>query len=684
MAAGLDDTAYVYEIRSSYGAYERRLVAYKNDTEVWTKQVEACDSASGAAKQAEIFYPTLGYDNTLYFLAYAPQGCTTHSNKLYAVSLIDGQIKFSTPITGTNPGQSAQFAHIFPMENGVAVLDGKLARFFDDTGTEDTAKTKTLTFSPNQQVVEAVGDNEGRIYAHLVPDSLATTPDPSNPNYTCAGDAEVAFLDSNTTLERVPVNDCTYKINRMAMAPNGALVTIGGQGGHYTNYDDMLVKYASSGSIMYETSLNQISSSFSGPTSIFPVADNAGNTIVISTASATSGYQDQHVIARKFDSTGSQSIVYTTEDIDTVGVYDKFSTSNTAGIMDGKVYLVTCKLPYSYYVSCNQHNQTSITTVDVSGLGSRYPQSEIMASYSNTTADTDEDGLTASQELAQGTSDIYKDSDGDGLSDLVESTSFIDRDETFCDTATTPYTCAYPDPVKKDVFVEVDWMVRNGTEVMKPTAIELQSVVDEFAENNINLYFDTGQFGGGNEVIYSFEVNLPSVTDASDLFDYKLGLEGIQSQFNVAERYKIWRYMLFGDSAKNEDGENLDGVAYTGDDDVVIAYGYIKNKINPLNFSGQLSKLIMHELGHNLCLSNTSRYAEQYEKCVVSKIDNDTATYPSNYPSVMLYGYLYDTAIGAHYSNGLGGIGDNPDWTAVMQGINDFQGNNFGDSEPSP
>lgn len=61
--------------------------------------------------------------------------------------------------------------------------------------------------------------------------------------------------------------------------------------------------------------------------------------------------------------------------------------------------------------------------------------------------DSDGDGLSLALEIKQGTLDTNVDTDGDGISDYQESQWYPDRDEVFCNRNTTPYTCAYPDPI---------------------------------------------------------------------------------------------------------------------------------------------------------------------------------------------------------------------------------------------
>lgn len=86
----------------------------------------------------------------------------------------------------------------------------------------------------------------------------------------------------------------------------------------------------------------------------------------------------------------------------------------------------------------------------------------------------------------------------------------------------------------------------------------------------------------------------------------------------------------------------------------------------------------MHELGHNLCLSNVVDYASQANACIYSGIDNPGSSV--DYVSSM--NYSYQTTM-TNYSSGPNGtINDHNDWAAVASGINDFAdtSRNAGDS----
>lgn len=290
---------------------------------------------------------------------------------------------------------------------------------------------------------------------------------------------------------------------------------------------------------------------------------------------------------------------------------------------------------------------------------------------SSTSVDADGDGLNAIQELIQGTSDLVVDTDRDGLSDYIESTSYPDRDNVFCGSS-----CAYPNPTIKDLYVEIDWMV-NGTFSTKPTTGDLVGAVLAYGNKGIKVHFDTGSFGGGNEVDYVNVVKGEPDDAVRDFYDYKLGGDGMSAQFNP-DRYHIWRYMLSADELTNHDNEtDLVGLGIPGDDDALLGYGNLSANYSGSALQDEVGQIMIHELGHNLCLSNTASYSGQDASCVYAHIDSHSA--PSTYASAMKYnGTVLDLSMGTNSS------GDHDDWYAVLnKGFDDFALSDRGDEDYS-
>ena len=298
--------------------------------------------------------------------------------------------------------------------------------------------------------------------------------------------------------------------------------------------------------------------------------------------------------------------------------------------------------------------------------------SKIGTGGNGTTIDTDGDGLNRSQEIQIGTSDYIADSDGDGLSDNIESPWFANRDDVFCGTS-----CAYPDPIRKDLYIEADWMVKTGVGgySTKPSSTHLLPIVTAFSNKGIILHVDTGDFGGGNEVPYNSDVLFGTSNGVVDFYDYKLGGDSISAQFDSANRFKVWRYMLFADYIASPYNDAL-GIALTGDDDSMMANGKLRDTYSGGTLDTKISQAIIHELGHNICLSIERRYDAQDDRCIYEYIDNPSA--PSTYLSSMNYNLSV-----LDYSTGSNGTNDHNDWAAITGGINDFllDSNNGGQND---
>lgn len=296
-------------------------------------------------------------------------------------------------------------------------------------------------------------------------------------------------------------------------------------------------------------------------------------------------------------------------------------------------------------------------------------------------SDADGDGLTAAQEMSQGTSDHSKDTDGDGLSDYTESIWNTNRDAEFCDTTTTPYVCSYPHPNAKDVYVEIDWMNNTSpSESYKPTDTQLGLVSDAFAAKGIYFHADTGQYGGGNELT-TYTAPLEMYEDPlviHDYFDYK------SDNFSSA-RQRIWRYMISGynftDGTLGSQG--VSGGTYAGSDNIFISYGLIKNNSSGFgwtDFNTAIAGTMLHEIGHSLCLSATQKYSHEDSECEYSGVDSGalgTDDYP-DYSSVMNYAdQMGMTTI--DYSTGANGSpDDHDDWTSIADQMGVFTLWNYG------
>jgi hypothetical protein len=295
--------------------------------------------------------------------------------------------------------------------------------------------------------------------------------------------------------------------------------------------------------------------------------------------------------------------------------------------------------------------------------------------------DADGDGLSLAKESAQGTSDAidHQDTDGDGLDDLTESIWNSEREDIFCKTAVTPHVCAYPDPKKKDVYIEVDWM-DDGTTEYKPTNTQLGRVTDMFSDHDINLHFDMGEYGGGNELATYASPLLNNATSSEiDYFDYKSGGNGVTSNFST-DRASIWHYMITGNKYTNDVlPSNSSGWASGVGSNIFIAIGRVKDILDTTWEDKGISNTIAHEIGHNLCLTSTRLYNEQPVQCAYAGIDNDGDVPDfydlTNYESVMNYHYQLrnDNGFGnVNYSDGSNVEDDHDDWAGIQSGLGKF------------
>lgn len=317
------------------------------------------------------------------------------------------------------------------------------------------------------------------------------------------------------------------------------------------------------------------------------------------------------------------------------------------------------------------------------------PNYDGQAVENGSSTDEDNDGLSLWREIQQGSLDSSSDTDGDGIDDMKESVWFANRDDIFCDTNASPYVCAYPDPSTKDVYVEVDWMNNTSTStVFKPSSTQLNLVTAMFANEGINLHFDTGEYGGGNELSnYDGALRRDSVNTIPDFADYKNGGDGITANFDNG-RLGVWRYMMYGNLYATPNGTSgSSGWSEVLGDDLFISGGVVSNVSGAADSDRAIANTIAHELGHGLCLSSERAYFEQDAQCVFEGIDNRSGLPPTNdpdtyynledYESVMNYRYQLtnqDDIGSVSYSHGPNSSTDHDDWSAMKGHIGGFNG----------
>lgn len=279
--------------------------------------------------------------------------------------------------------------------------------------------------------------------------------------------------------------------------------------------------------------------------------------------------------------------------------------------------------------------------------------------------DVDSDGLNWAHERLQGTLDSKEDTDGDGLSDLTESVWFEDRTSVFCDTVPDPDVCAYPNPLEKDLYIEIDWM-DDGVTAYKPNSTQIGLLESAFDNKGINLHVDTGEFGGGNELpVYISALTFAPEINVTDFFNLKNGDQTYDPNFSE-DRRGIWRYMITGNQMDDGGDDDTSGVSYGGDDDSFVALGQVSSD-HPLAVNSAVAGTMIHELGHNLCLTDENNdYPGQDEDCIFEGIDS---YFGNDYLSSMNYDKQF---LMVDYSDGLNLADDHDDWSAILLGMDDF------------
>ncbi len=208
------------------------------------------------------------------------------------------------------------------------------------------------------------------------------------------------------------------------------------------------------------------------------------------------------------------------------------------------------------------------------------------------------------------------DSDGDGIFDIWE-TSGIDAD---CDgTIDLPLHTMGADPLRKDIFVEIDTMMTN---YCVPSAEALNDVVAAFAAvPNAYLKNPNGSNGINLHLVLS-ETNIPFAVAWTNLVDTDGDGEGewftefdtAKDQFfgSAAERStnrwpairaareRVFRYCIFANRifATNDSTSGL--AELPGNDFIVSLGGWSTPGGTPTQQAGTL----MHELGHTLGLKH--------------------------------------------------------------------------------
>lgn len=219
----------------------------------------------------------------------------------------------------------------------------------------------------------------------------------------------------------------------------------------------------------------------------------------------------------------------------------------------------------------------ALTVTDASGASDAHSRVFDLADL-----DRDGDRLHACRERGQATSDRRIDTDRDGLDDLVESRWWGRRERVFCGLA-----CSFPNPARRDIYVEVDHMHRLPGPIV-------DGLRDTFAAHDIDLHVDQGRLGGGGHLRFRASTSFDtSATDDVDRYYNK--------RFARVRR-GVFHYMLIVHSLAGDPGCSIGGLGEVPDRDgrrfgdlVVIFGGCLADR-----GSGAWIHVFLQELGHNL------------------------------------------------------------------------------------
>ena len=230
------------------------------------------------------------------------------------------------------------------------------------------------------------------------------------------------------------------------------------------------------------------------------------------------------------------------------------------------------------------------------------------------------------------------DLDGDGLLNSWETNDTDLNDDGVIDVGPSVGS----DPIKKDIYIEVDWMEAEGhlySHQPWPEAIE--KVVDAFAAHDINLHVDVGpnsidyvtgntwgQNSNGNEFPHEDVIGHGGIADvlANDWERLR------DANFGHSDR--VYRHALFVHRAKDPDvgpSDNLLGMALPvepppADGNVFDQYFFVSlgSEFGGTGSVKVQAATFMHELGHTLGLRHGG---------------NDGLNNKPNYLSVMNYNF---------------------------------------------
>ncbi len=236
----------------------------------------------------------------------------------------------------------------------------------------------------------------------------------------------------------------------------------------------------------------------------------------------------------------------------------------------------------SHSYSCNGDFGIQLTVADEQG--STDSSSQLVSPRDE---DNDVDGLPACRERALGTDDNDWDTDDDSLSDLIETRDWSEFEDAYCNNART--ACMDPDPLGRDVFIEVDYF--NGLEftLASQTLVENVWRNDQPATNHapIRLHLDNGDGFDGSTSLG------PGGTGYSAWDNRNTKLSNM-----AAARQSIFHYAVMACSHPSDalfiEGAGTLGEAEAGGDDFALYMCHMRDDPD------LAARVFLHEFGHNL------------------------------------------------------------------------------------
>ena len=257
-------------------------------------------------------------------------------------------------------------------------------------------------------------------------------------------------------------------------------------------------------------------------------------------------------------------------------------------------------------------------------------------------ADTDDDGLDDGREIRLETDPLDADTDGDGLDDGLERV--VGTSPTRADTdgdglpdgaeLTRPGLLPGADPLRKDVYVEMDWM-----EGHRPSGEAVAAVEGCYARAPVSN--PDGSTGIAVHPVWSEQVPLRSPLSTTAGNGSGSGLSGYAERYFDRRAYG-YHYVLFVDEVSHEK-RSVGGVTALGDRVVAVS-----SQEGP----AETGSTFMHELGHSLGLRG------------FRGIDSEVLSM-STYPSVMNYNAPPEYY---GYSEGTG-PNDHDDWKRIDESL---------------